>query len=440
MHERWKRVAFLVGAAIAGLLVVYVAFAHVLAASRMGSLAPKDFRESFATSDHLPPGYEAKKTGGLTYAVRGGVIAIEGSGKADDEVAISSPARRFEDGLVTIRFRSKTSEPLEVFLGLEQRNGRRATAGWTAGPTPLVHMGGDVTGPYRSAHLVEDVHLEDAGLPMEPGAWHNLSIQFAPRYTTGVALLDGKPLTAVSIGWPLAAESRIVFGVRARGDVSNVGVEIESLSYQTLDEMLSSFDETFNGEILDTQRWVVFYPDANLATMSLRLEKGQGLVLDARAHAIVRDHVPFYFVRTPPFPLRTLRATADITVDDAENGRVFFGLLGSSAWTSPDKVFDLGVAEHGEEAVIDAAGAWDNTGVLAFDLGPRARLPQRYKLEIRYDASTGLGTASVDGRKVGEHLLDMKPLDFVSVRLGSGGSKIGAHTKVTVHRISLEMK
>jgi len=436
MRERAGRIAFYVGAVVSALMLVYVAYVHVLSASGMAGPAPRDFREGFGAQDGLPAGYGVRQKGELAWAAKGGVISVSGRGKAGDEVVFTTPARRLEDSLVSVRFRAKGPEPVEVFLGLEQQEVKRAVnAAFVAGPASIIHAGGDVSGPYRSATVVEDVPVT-----VEPGAWHLLSLQFSPRYNTGVVLLDGKPALSVGVLWSQATLSKIAFGVRVRGETSEVGVEIESLAFQALDLLMASFDDTFNGEILDTQRWIIHYPDANLASFAWHLEKKQGLVLEASARAVLRDSVPFYFVRTPPFPLRTLRASADVTIDAAKHGRLYFGLLGSSAWTTMDKVFDVGVSEHEQGTNVDVSGAWNNTGTLSFETRPSSALPSRHVFEIRYDAATGLGTGLVDGTVIAAHPLDLKALDMVSVRLGAGGYGIDAKTRVTVHRISLEMR
>jgi hypothetical protein len=436
MLENWRRKVFVVSAALSAFVIVYIVYAHVLSATRMAAGPPQDFRESFGASDGLPPGYEVEKTGTLGWTARGGVLTVEGAGHAGDELVFASPLHRFTDSVMIVRFRSRSTEPLEVFVGLEAKGARAVSAAYVAGPIPFVHVGGDISGPFRSGHAVEDVRI-DAG----PGdEWHTLAFQIAPRYSSAAALLDGKPVVSTAVLWPQAVDSRIAFGVRLRGDVAHANVEIDSLSMQTLDEIASSFDDTFNGEILDNQRWIVQYPDLNIATLDLRLAKGKGLALEGKAIGIVGEHTPFYFVRTPPFALRSFHATAEMTVEDVKEARVFFGILGSSSWTSMDKLFDVAVFERDGKDLSDDTGAWNGNGEISFDLGPEVSFPHRFRLEIDYDASSGVGTASVDEKVIGKHHLDLKPLDLVSLRLGSGGYAIGALSKVLVHRISLEMR
>jgi hypothetical protein len=438
MLRGWRRIVFRVSAIVSAFVIVYVLYTHVLSATRMAAGAPQDFRESFGASDGLPPGYELRKHGALGWSARGGVLTVEGEGHAGDELVFSTSARRFDDSLITLRFRSRTSEPLEVFVGLEGKNGRTVSTAYVVGPTPFVHLGGDISGPFRSGQAVEDVRLDGGAAPDE---WHTLSFQFAPRYSTAAALVDGKPLISTAVLWPQAVDSRISFGVRLRGDVAHANVEIDSLSMRTLDEIASSFDDTFNGEILDSQRWIVQYPDSNIASFDFRLAKGKGLVLDGKATAIAGDYAPFYFVRTPPFALRSFHATADITVEEAKGARVFFGVVGSSAWTSADKVFDVGISEReSKPAVVDLTGAWLNTGAISFELGGETTFPHRFVLELAYDARAAIGTGTVDGKVIAEHRLDLKPLDLVSLRIGSGGFAVGGQSHVTVHRISLEMR
>ncbi len=437
MLSGWRRTFFMVSALLSAFVIAYVLYTHVLAASRMAAGPPQDFRESFGNSDGLPAGYSMRKSGALAHAVRGGTLSVTGRGQAGDEIVFTASPRRFDDTVLTLRFRTRSSEALEVFVGLEAKNDRAVSAAYVVGPTPFVHIGGDISGPFRSGKADEDVHI-DAGATDE---WHTLSFQFAPRYSTAAALVDGRPVISTAVLWPQAIDSRISFGVRLRGDVAHADVEIDSLAMQTLDEIVSSFDDTFSGEILDSQRWIVQYPDSNLATFGMRLEKGKGLVLDGTATGIVAEHAPFYFVRTPPFALRTVRATADVTVEDVKSARVFFGMIGSSAWTSMDKLFDVGVSERdGKPAIVDVTGAWQNTGAISFELGAEITFPHRFLFQLDYDAKTGLGVGSIDGKASAGHRLDLRPLDLVSLRLGSGGHVIGAQSHVRVHRISLEVR
>lgn len=437
MLSGWRRTFFMVSALLSAFVIAYVLYTHVLAASRMAAGPPQDFRESFGKSDELPSGYSMRKTGALAHAVRGGTLSVTGAGHAGDEIVFTASPRRFDDTVLTLRFRTHSTEALEVFVGLEAKNDRAVAAAYVVGPTSFVHVGGDISGPFRSGRADEDVHV-DAGAPDE---WHTLSFQFAPRYSTAAAFVDGRPVISTAVLWPQATDSRISFGVRLRGDVAHADVEIDSLAMQTLDEIVSSFDDTFSGEILDSQRWIVQYPDSNLAAFGMRLEKGTGLFLDGTATGIVAEHAPFYFVRTPPFALRTLRASADVTVEDVKSARVFFGMIGSSAWTSMDKLFDVGVSERdGKPALVDVTGAWLNTGAISFELGAEITFPHRFLFQLDYDAKTGLGVGSIDGKATAGHRLDLRPLDLVSLRIGSGGHVIGANSHVRVHRISLEMR
>ena len=436
MLETWQRKLFVVCCALSAFIIVYIAYAHVLSATRMAAAPPQDFRESFGVTDGLPAGYEVKKSGTLNWTARGGILTVDGAGHAGDELVFSSPLHRFTDSVMIVRFHSRSSEPLEVFVGLDAKGTRAVSAAYVVAPTPFVHIGGDISGPFRSGEAVEDVRI-DGGAADE---WHTLAFQIAPRYSSAAALLDGRPVVSTAVLWPQAVDSRISFGVRLRGDVAHANVEIDSLSMQTLDEIASSFDDTFNGEILDSQRWIVQYPDLNIATLDLRLAKGKGLSLEGKATGIVGEHTPFYFVRTPPFALRSFHATADITVQDIKEARVFFGIIGSSSWTSMDKLFDVAVFDRGGKGLSDDTGAWNSNGEISFDIGPEVSFPHRFRLEIDYDASSGVATAMADEKTIGKHHLDLKPLDMVSLRLGSGGYAIGALSKVIVHRISFEMR
>lgn len=470
-----RRGLFAVTAAISAFAIAYVAFTHVLAWSRRKVDDVSDFREGFGARDALPPSYEVRKKGALSVAIGGGVLAIEGGGKAGDEVVIATPARRFEDAVVSLKFLDPEDDAVEVFVGLEAADGARSTfSTYVGGATPMVVLGGDTSGPFRSMGAVEDVKLDagaaepelasdagaieagaeadagdsDAGAPpaAAPAAPPSpaprlLAFQFTPMFGHAMALLDGKPVMSVHSGWLQATPARIVFGARLRKDTARVRVPIDTLALRTLDWTLPSFDDDFKGEFVDPQRYGIHFPDPDLGTLDVRMAKGGGVLLDGKATAVVSDHVPLMMLRTTPFPLRNLTVKADLTIEELDQAAVFFGLMGASAWTPANRVFDVGIAKKGTpKADVFVGGAWTTTGGLSFDPGPQVELPARVRIELRYDATTSKGMALVDGKPLADHWLDLKPLDFVAIRLGSDGYKAGARVKVRLNRIAVEQR
>ena len=85
-------------------------------------------------------------------------------------------------------------------------------------------------------------------------------------------------------------------------------------------------------------------------------------------------------------------------------------------------------------------GAWTGTGGLSFDGAGKIDLPKRVSIEIRYDAKDSTGSTYVDGKKVGEHVLDMKALDFVAVRIGADGYTAASVADVKIHKIVVEQR
>jgi hypothetical protein len=232
-----------------------------------------------------------------------------------------------------------------------------------------------------------------------------------------------------------------VFGVRVRKDVPALRAEIESVALRTLDWTLPSFEDPFSGEFVDPQRYGVHFPDPDLGRLDMRMAKGGGLLMQAHATAIVAAHVPLFMLRTTPFPLRTARIKADVTIEQLEDAAVFFGLMGASAWTPANRVFDVGVAHRdGRPAEVFAGGAWTTTGGLSFDGGGKIELPKRLAIEIRFDAATSMGRTYVDGKLLGEHMLDLKALDFVAVRIGGDGYSARSVANVKIHQIAVEQR
>ncbi len=445
----WKRILFFVTAAISALAVVYVGYVHVLASQRRKVDDVKDFREGFGTRDTLPDGWNVHAKGNLVAKVSGGVLRVEGSGKAGDEILIDLPPRRFEDSVVSLAFRTPPQAGIEYFVGVAQLGEppRALTTGWVSGPEPILHFGGDTSGPYREMRAAEDVKLAgfggDAGAEITKGApSHTIALQFTPMFGHAAALVDGLPVTSAHSGWLQATPARIVFGVRLRADVPDLRAEIESVALRTLDWTLPSFEDAFSGEFVDPQRYGVHFPDPDLGTLDMRMAKGGGLLMHARSTAIVAEHVPLFMLRTTPFPLRTAKITADVTIERLDEAAVFFGLMGASAWTPANRVFDVGVAKKGgKPAEVFGGGAWTGTGGLSFDGGGTIELPKRLLVEMRYDAATSTGATFVDGKPLGPpHVLDMKALDFVAVRIGADGYSASSVCDVKIHKIAVEQR
>jgi len=425
---------FFVAAAVSALAIAYVAFTHVLASSRAMSPDVRDFHEGFGDRDGLPPSYTAQKQGDLAWSVKTGIVTVEGGGHAGDVVRFTGPNRRWDDRVLAIRFRAPTRDAAEVFLGLERPDGtQRVEAAYVAGPEPFVHLGGDASGPNRAVTATDELKVDAS-----TGDWHSLAFQFSPMYGHVSAFLDGRPITSVPVGWLQGREARAVFGVRLRGDVVKTSFEIDSLSLNTIDWTLPSFDDTFAGEFVDPHRWGIHFPDPDLATIDVHMVKGGGVALDSHVLAMPHEHVPLFLLRTAPFPLRSFRMRAEVTIERVRHASIFIGLMGASAWTASDRVFDVGSSRDDARAKVYVGGAWRMLGGLSFDQGPEIDLPANLVVEMRYDAKEAKGTAWVDGRQLSEHVLDLKPLDIVAIRIGADAYKPDGEASVVVRRILLE--
>ncbi|MBX3190623.1 MAG: hypothetical protein KF819_26720 [Labilithrix sp.] len=433
----WRSIVLWITGGVSGFALLYVIFAHLFAASHRMSPDARDFGDGFGDPAAFASTYTVRKHGELSHALRGGALVVEGGGKTGDEILFATSSRRYDDGVVTLRFRAPDTDAVETFLGFEQTGtGRTVTAGFVGGAAPFVRIGGDVSGPLRAGTGSQDARVEAA-----PGEWHTLAVQFTPVHGMISAALDGRPLLGVHAGWFQGTEARIVFGARLRSDTPKVSVELDGLEMHTLDwAILKSFDETFSGEFVDVKRWSFELPQPDLGTTDVHIEKGKGLLVDAKMRGIIVDPSFIFLIKTFPFPLHGFRIAAELTVEDLEDATLFVGLMGASAWTSADRVFDVGVVRHKAEASVFAAGAWNANGGLAFDRGAEVALPHRLSCELRYDAATGMGQATIDGKAYDPHLLDLKALDIVSVRIGAIGHSAGAKARLHVHRIAVEMR
>jgi hypothetical protein len=435
--RNWRKHAAWIAAAISAFLLAYVAYVHVLAASHRMSPDAKAFRDGFGERDSLSPSWSVRSQGELTHAVRAGVLSVHGSGKVGDQLVIASAPRRFDDGVVTLRFRVPSDEAVETFLGLEElSSGKTVKAAFVAGPTPFVHVGGDTSGAFRAMSTTEDTRVE-----AKVGEWRTLSLQFTPLYSMLTVSLDGRPLASTRLGWTQGAQARIIFGVKLRSDVQKADVEMESIALDTLDwSATRSFDETFSGEFLDVQRWMFQFPDPDFGKLDVRIDKGHGLALDGHMQSLVVDPALMFLLRSVPFPLKSLHLSAELWVEELEEASLFIGLMGASAWSAPDRVFDVGIGRRKAAADTNVAGGWTGDGAISVDRGEEIVLPRKISLAIVYDAQTGMGTASIEGKTSANHYLDLKPLDVVAMRVGAAAHAPGAKVKLHVRRVSVEMR
>ena len=435
---RWRTYTAWVAAGLSAFVLAYVAYAHVLAASHRMSTDVRELREGFGNRDSLPPPWSVRTgaSGGLTHAVRAGMLSIAGSGKTGEELLIASATRKFDDGVITLRFRVPGEAAVETFLGLEEAGtGRSVGAAFVAGATPFVRLYGDTSGPLRTV-----VASEDARVEAQPGEWHTLSLQFTPVYSMMTAFLDGRPLASTRMGWHQGTSGRIIFGARLRADVQNVAIEMESIAFDTIDwSATRSFDESFSGEFLDIRRWMFEFPNPDFGRLDARIEKGHGLLVDGSLQSLTVEPAFMFLLRSAPFPLKSMHVEAELWVDELEEASLYFGLMGASAWSAGDKVFDVGMAHRKGPVETYVAGGWSGDGALRFDRGEPIVLPRKVSVAIVYDAASGLGRASIAGKTSENHILDLKPLDVVALRLGAIAHAPGAKAKVHVRRVSVEM-
>ncbi|MDB4942540.1 MAG: hypothetical protein JWP97_2074 [Labilithrix sp.] len=419
--------------------LAYVVCVHVMAARHRMSDELRDFHEELGALTGLPAGFASRATGTLAPSSHGGVMRVSGGGKAGDELVLVAPPRRYDDGVVTFRFRipEALGDGVEAFVGFEQsraaRSFRAAFVSGAGADEPFVHLGGDVSGPTRSGRATTEAKVQAA-----PGTWHILSLQFAPVFDTVAVALDGRPVSSMPVHWFQGTEASIVLGVRLRKDLPNVDVELGSVGLSTLDwQAVTSFDDHFAGEILDTKRWLFNLPDPDVGTVSSKVEPGRGLLVDARTRAVAVDPAFGFMLRTFPFPLRSMKVRVELTVDELTDATVFVGLMGASEWAPPTRVFDAGIVSRGGHPILFTAGAWKNDGSLEFVPGPPTTVPRRLAIDLAFDAVTQHGTVCLAGGPCEDRLIDLKPLDMATVRIGVLGHAPGAHALLHVTRASL---
>lgn len=430
------RIGLWITACVSAFALAYVAYVHVLAHARRMSPDVRDFLESFASRDGLPPDWEVIKKGNLEFRVAGGALEVHGSGDEGDEIAFVMPQRRFDDGAVRLSFRVPRAEGVEVFVGFEKPGTKeRIGASFVADQTPFVYVGGDTSAPFRQGH-----GTEDAQVTASPGELHTLALDFNPAYGVVGARFDGRPMASLQMGWFQGSEARLRFGVRLRKPVAEVAVGMASIGMETLDwARAKSFEEHFGGEFIDVSRWSFIHPPSSLGHLDVSLVK-DGLRLDGAMTGLVVDPVSMFLVRTHPFPLQTMRIETELTIDQLDQATFFVGIMGASAWSNPGKVFDIAITRRDGEATVFPAGAYTGNGAISAAPGLTTTLGKRLSLELRYDASDGVAVAVIDGKPSDKVVLDLKPADIVAVRIGAIGHAPDAHVTARVHQVQLEVR
>lgn len=438
MAEHWWRpIVRWFFAGLAAFVLAYVVFVHIQSASRRMSPDVRDFEEALGASGALPSGYEIRTQGALRPSVEHGVLTVTGAAHAGDSLVFAAPLRRFDDTVLTFRFRvPESTEGLETFLGLEQPGGHTFSATFVSGAEPFVVAGGDLSSPTR--RTMGDMRLP---MPAAAGEEHVLTLQFTPAVAAASVLFDAHPVATFAVGWGQGTEARIVFGARARADVAKVATELLSLRLQTVEWAVpQSFDDHFGGAIIDTKRWFFNDPDPAVAKCTSQTEKGQGLALEATVHGFTSDPSFACMLRTAPLPLRPLHIRLEMRIDELTNATLFFGLMGTGQWIPEGRVFDTGITKRGDNAFRFVAGAWTNDGKLTFDRGLDTTVPQDVVVDFDYDTDRRIGRVRVNNEPPVEHPLDLKPLDPIVFRIGALGHAPGARARAHIHRIALDIR
>gem|GEM_PF-4828024 len=445
-------------------VVAYVAYAHVASIASMREYELASY-ETHLDSEAKLAGFTVVERGGLTHAVRDGVLQVRGTAAGGmATVRIAGRVQRLDDVVRTsVRFRARSGGAYDVFVGIEKADAepasddaRRVLAVFRNGAPDRFAVEGDrkANGPRHivdraspvvSAHAPVDADAgasaaPDAGGPaaVEDASWHELALSHAAYIHHVMGTYDGAPIGSEEVQWWMGTRVRLVFGVVAREPGAEVVVELDRAAYEEAPrpQTLTPFTERFRGRVLDPRRWSVVMPNGLRATTEYDVDPARGLTVRARSLG-EPNFQPGVMLLTPPTPLESLSFEARIDVRTLKASAFTIGLVGSGY--SPARFYDLGVTSLGDNTIEAlSVGHWNGDG----QLGVHA-LPGRWKglsgtLSFKYDASNGRVQGFVDGTRVVEHKLDLRAGETVQLRLGANLQGPDAVIDMTVREVAFD--
>lgn len=423
--------------ACAVFVAVYVVYAHATSVAEARRYASGTEVEDFASETALRGAFEVHEDEGLAHEVSEGRLHVHGrtkmvGGRPSAFELVARP-RRLEDARLAFRFRVLKPGAYDVSVGYRAEQtgkgpaylgyGYRAEAkggsfGWMGNPltslagAPVVDELPDAL-EHQRRYVAGDAGAEDTD-------WHEVRLETSASSHQAFATVDGKPAGGVRSEWVSGLPVRIVLAVQGREPDQDVDVEIEQLAYElrrTQSDLQLTFEDQFNGKLIDPRRWHVMAPDSFWMTATAETTP-KGLVLRGAAHQTTAMR-PGTVVQSPAFPLSSVDARMKVHIEDLHHAGFFMGIQ-STLGGALLRTFDAGVlAETGDLPRLRgfAAGHWKKNGQSSIATAKR-EAGRDVTLVMHYDMATHHGTVDVDGERVVDERIDLQPREDVRFRFG----------------------
>lgn len=350
--------------------------------------------------------------------------------------------QHLEAGNFRIRYRVEEPGPIEIFCGIETTG----ESGPSAMEFSVVHQTEGIS--YRLAGDSRSTSHEkvDASVPNgtndvkldDSAGSHEIALRMFPLGQAAIGEIDGRSVVSRSMQWAPGTPYRMVFGARSNG--KHVRVHVEAATFDQEERWdLSSFEEKFDGKLINPRRFQVLLADRFSADTRTEMVPGGGVSLFAKTKAW-KDVFPAIVVRGKRVPLHGFRWRTWVSVKNMRSAAFFVGVTAASHTVTVPRSFDLGFIDEPTFHGPFMTGQLTGNGKSTYEPYRELAGVETGVLELRYDPSTGIGEAILDGHMLKQSQLDLKPLDEVMFRFGMNMQDADGELNAIVKRMSFESR
>jgi hypothetical protein len=353
------------------------------------------------------------------------ISSSKGGSDVSPHLEVRGPARRLYDVELTMRFRVRGATGYDLAFGVERADAPSSSAAekvafglFNAREGASYRFFGDERPdtPFAGDGLARQRKVPFDGAEEE----HEIALVLRPDLHLVLGLVDGSPVSSHLVGWDDGVLVRPVLFVRGRAGGEPVEAEVLRADFVPLPRSSrpQPIAERFEGAILDPAVWSVIHADGWKADGSVATTSPG---LDLRGRALRRtQEVPVLGLVGPIAALGSFHAVVRFSVRTLRHARLYFGISNLLAGLTDWRLFEAGLVDGPTQLDPYIAGHWEGDGQLDVEPLPGATggAPAR-EIALDYDAESGLGFISFDGRLVAERRLDFEPPERARFELGA---------------------
>ncbi|WP_394821086.1 hypothetical protein [Pendulispora albinea] len=290
---RWlSRILFFFGLFIAA----YVLYAHV-SSWRMAVRAPSDWSTHLQTASIEKDGFTVDRHG-LDGAMADEVFVVSGKTTSKGMFRLHRPAKRFDGGMMSARFRVGELAEYDVLVGFQlagdpQRRVALTFSNDTKKPRLRLLGAASPIGPLPASDgVLDDLEsLSQVTEALHPNEWHELAIRFDAPNQQFEFFVDMVPVAARRLGWMAGVDVEPFVGVEERTPGSDPHVGFDVVSFVTGPSgppfRGTRFIDEFPGSLPDPLRWqTTVVNDWRMKGGIVRESTGNGLHLEGGAAGV----------------------------------------------------------------------------------------------------------------------------------------------------------